>query len=390
MRFLAAWELGHRLGHVAKLAPIAEALGQRGHGVWLAAREVAAGHAAPGAPFERVLQAPMAWGERAPPTPRTYAELIADAGFGAAVAALPAVRAWLTLFDLAQPNAILAEHAPAAVLAAYVAGLPAHRIGTGLTAPRPARPFPAITPWAPASEVARAEADAPANRAIGAITAAFGRPDPGGLAGLLALSDEYLATWPELDHMGARADAFYYGPLGGWRAEAEAEWPEGSGPRAFVYLPFEHPDAVALAQALGTLGWPALWHSRGTPAFALPANLRIAAEPLRLDRALGEAALLVSRASHGTCAEALRAGCPSLLLPDNLETTLVAWRMLRGEFARAPPQPNPAPATIAALAREIVADEAIGLACHAARDRYRSYDAHAATRELADDILTPA
>ena len=38
-----------------------------------AAREVAAGHAAPGAPFERVLQAPMAWGERAPPTPRTAA-----------------------------------------------------------------------------------------------------------------------------------------------------------------------------------------------------------------------------------------------------------------------------------------------------------------------------
>lgn len=56
---LGTWELGKGYGHIARLAPIAQALTARGDRMMAAVRHPATAEAAPGAPFAEIFQTPI-------------------------------------------------------------------------------------------------------------------------------------------------------------------------------------------------------------------------------------------------------------------------------------------------------------------------------------------
>lgn len=383
---LAAWELGLRYGHLANIVPVARVLAKTGHKVTLAARDIVTASLVPATPFDTVFQAPLYLRGGAPKRPcHNYAQVIAAAGFDDGPALQALVAAWLAIIDRLQPKALIAEHAPVALLAAHIAGIPALRLGTSFMAPPVSRPMASLTPWAPSTPAELQVADAPVDALIARTCAHFGAPALAGLADLLESATDFLTTWPELDHYGPRADAHYYGPMDGFGGMARPDWPDAVGPKLFVYLPDEHPGFAALMAALATLGWPTIMHSQYTPQGRLPANVRFTADPVDMTAVLSEASIFAGRVGHGSCAQAMRAGCRQLLMPDTLETSLLAYRIAKAGLGLVP-----ADLDVGLLQRCLVTlatDERIAARVEQSRMRYARYDPEAAAAELAQDIL---
>jgi len=383
---LGTWELGRGYGHIAHLAPLAQALNARGRKMKAAVRCPATAGAVPDVPFAAILQAPAYEGTVRPQPTLTYAQVIADAGFADASAAIGLIRAWLALFDRTAPDAVIAEHAPASLLAAHVAGLPAAMIGSGWAVPPPERPLPSLMPWREIGDAERAAADAPADAVVRAVCRAFGAPMLEGLAALIAQLPAYLTTLPELDPYGPRRGATYYGVMDGFRPHRPASWPVGSGRRAFAYLPFDHALAPALAGALGALGWPTVWHCTQVAPFALPPNIVHTLQPVDLVEAFADCDLLLSRGGHATACEALMAGRPHFILPDTLDTILLARRLSIGRFG-AGTVANADATGIRAAIEALVDDGEVAAALAEARARYLGYRPAAAAAQLAERML---
>ncbi len=382
---LASSELGRNFGHVSLAASLARGLARRGVATAFAARDLLVAAATPDRPFARVLQAPLHQ-RREPRIPtRTYAEAIADGGMNDPDAATVLVAAWLQLFDGLRPDGLVAEFAPASLLAAHVAGLPAARCATAWAAPPATDPLPSAMPWLPDDLAARHAAGAAADATVRAVCRRFGAPPLDGLPALLAAAPRFLSSWPEFDHYGAAPGTNYYGPMTGLAAMARPEWPAGDGPRVFVYLPGDHPGAGALVAALGELGWPALWHGRVAPA-GLAASTHFAAAPVDLPYILPQARLLAGRGGHASGCEALKRGKPQLILPDTLETALLGWGLHRRRLALQLIEAPTAVEVREALVR-LASDPEISAAVTAAAARYAHYDPAAAEDELARDVV---
>lgn len=381
---LATWELGRNFGHVAHAAPLARGLGRRGITTAFAARDLMTAAQVADRPFARILQAPL-FQRPLPrrPTP-TYAAAIADGGMNDPDAATILVAAWLELFDGVRPDGLAAEFAPASLLAAHVAGLPAVRCGTAWAAPPATDPLPSAVPWLPDDPDARRSAGAAADEVVRIVCRRFGAPPLDGLAALLALAPRFLATLPELDHYGAAAGTTYYGAMTGLGATARPAWPAASGPRVFVYLPGDHAAAAGLAAALADLGWPTLWHGRVAPS-GLAANIRFAPQPVDTERVIGEAAIVAGRGGHATGCIAVRLGRPQLVLPDTLETNLLGWRLQRQRLAGMLAE-SAATADVRAMLETLATDPGIAAATAAAVARHARYDPVAAEDELARDV----
>ncbi|QXQ06853.1 hypothetical protein KX816_01955 [Sphingosinicellaceae bacterium] len=383
---LATWELGRAFGHVAHVAPLARGLARRGIATAFAARDLLTASSLSDRPFARILQAPIHQ-RSVPRTPTlTYARAIADGGMADVDTATVLVAAWLQLIDGVRPDALSAEFAPASLLAAHVAGLPAVRVGTAWACPPASEPLPSLMPWLPDDPAARTAAGAGADDVVRTICRRFGAPLLDGLPALLAKSPRFLETWPEMDHYGAASGATYYGAMTGLAATARPAWPDASGPRTFVYIPGDHAGAVPLATALAALGWPTLWHGP-TPPPDLASNIAYTAAPVDTAHILGEAALFAGRGGHATGCEAIRQACPQLVIPDTLETALLGWRLERQDLAKLLGE-RPAAANVQAALEALAADTRIAAAVTAASARYVKYDPFAAEDELARDIAT--
>lgn len=356
-----------------------------GNDSWLAVRDLAAAKALPNQVFAGTMQAPIWLGSRLTLPALTLGQVYADGGFADNDALVAIVGGWLALFELIGPSAIYTEHPPAALLAAHVAGLPAARIGTPFTCPLASRPMPALIPDATLSLAERAAADAVADRVIRTVCRHYGAPVLNGLWELLDRTPAFLASLPALEAPEGRRDTAFCGPLSGIGAGSVPDWPDAPGPRLFVYMPFDRPMAAQLAQALAARGWPVVWMCSSASPFPIAGNISHEREPLDPARVLRESVLAVTRGGHGLALDALRAGCPQLLLPDRQEAQCHAWRLAAhglGRIAQAWDAATPGD-LLDAMARPDAPERA---AARAMAATLAGHDPQAATQRLAHDM----
>src|SRR5688572_18041129 len=151
-RVLCAWEFGGDLGHVRRWMPIARELRAGGHEPLLVFRDLASLGEAARESFDW-FQAPLL---RAParqnPSPLNASDILLNLGYDDAAGLAGALRAWLSLVELAKPDLVVADYAPTALLAARAARLPRLTIGTGFSVPRLGDPLPSLRDWAPSQE----------------------------------------------------------------------------------------------------------------------------------------------------------------------------------------------------------------------------------------------
>ncbi len=330
---ILAWELGAGYGHLGRLLTVASALNHGGHRLTFIVRDLYRAQTVLDGRGFAILQAPL-WLGPAPAgrTVPSYAGTLLQHGYHRVVAFGGLLAAWRRMFAWLAPDLVLLDHAPTATLAAHSLDLAAARLGSGYDSPPRARPLPPFPTAAPVEAGRLIAAEETALATINATFAALHVKPLTRLADLFDGATEFLCTFAELDHYGARADASYWGPLETAFGRTRPDWPGGAAPRVFVFLDAGHPALEPLAGALRRLALPTLLHVRDLPSVRRQRlesdGLRIVAEPVDLDWAVARAGLVVCAASHGASAAALLAGRPLLLLPRHAEQAMVARRVV--------------------------------------------------------------
>ena len=333
-RFLLGWELGGGLGHVGNLVPLARRLKQEGHEVTLALRDLRSLATIAADPDTAVLQAPCCihdYNGLAEP-PLNYTEILMRYGYLDEGMLFGLVAGWRGLLQLTRADAMVADHAPSALLAAMTLGVPRVAFGTPFVTPPRQSPMPNMRHWIAVPGDRLAEGEVRVLAIVNAALGRFGMPGLARLCDLFDVDDIVMLTFRELDHYPQRPAAdlariAFCGPIASIGAGAvDPPWPAGAGKRIFAYLKPEYPHLDAILRALAAAAQPTVIYGLGAappasqPTASEPAaaNLVFSERPVNLETAGRECAIGICHAGTTTAA-LLQAGRPLLLLPAQLE-----------------------------------------------------------------------
>lgn len=331
-RVVFVWELGSSLSHVSHLLKLAKLLRAQGHEVSMVVREL---HNLRNLAVEgvRVLQAPVWLPQVAglPEPPLSYAEILLRFGYHNPANLGGLVDAWRDLYRILEPDLVVANHAPTAMLAARSLQIRTAVQGGGFLVPPRETPMPNMRPWISVPPQRLAEAEAAVLGTVNTLLEGYGARRLAFLGELFDVAETFLTTFPELDHYPGRRGASYRGPLFSSGSGAIVDWPAGEGPRVFGYLePFAR-DFDAAMLALSRIQARALICAPGISSNALEKwrgqGIEIATRPLNLDGLLGGCDFALTYCGHGIVAQLLLSGVPLLMFPDHLERFLTAWRV---------------------------------------------------------------
>ena len=329
-RIVFAWELGGGTGHVATLLPIARAMQARGHEARFLLRDVKAGaDLAQAASIPRAA-APIWSGPVQHAHPLNFGQILHNFGYHARDSLGALIGAWRE--RLADADAVIANVAPAAHLAARTLGIPSFEISQGFHVPPPTMPAPPLRHWEAAARAVLEAGDAAVLAAMNAVLASHGSA-PIATLGELFAGRALLLTYPELDIYPERGPSDYYGVPGTGEGGAAPDWPRGRGPKVFAYLYRYFPGLDPLLAALRRIDAPTLVLCRGIHPEMLARHqggpVHIAEEPMSVSRLLPRADVVVCHGSHQMTAQTLLAGKPLLMLPTQLEQFLIMRRVVR-------------------------------------------------------------
>ncbi len=143
-KFLYVWELGAGLGHLSPMSPIFQRLLDAGHEIHVAIRSLEKAHLA----FQNFpivyWQAPIQSAGAKPifQPPATLAHILANTCFRDNDELASRMKAWDNLIRAVDPDLVILDHAPSALLALEAFSIPRIIMGTGFTVPPDSHPFP--------------------------------------------------------------------------------------------------------------------------------------------------------------------------------------------------------------------------------------------------------
>jgi UDP:flavonoid glycosyltransferase YjiC (YdhE family) len=387
-RYLFAWELGGDYGHLARLLPVALELRARGHEVVFAVRDLMGA--------EKLLtphgltyhQAPL-WLRKVTQLPEaiSYPELLMRFGYLKADALTGICRAWRNLITLLQPDVVVLDHAPTALLATR--GLPLKRVnfGDGFCIPPRGRPMPHFRWWQRENMARPQDSEQHAVTTANQVLIALEAPTMAGLGELRECDDNLICTFAELDHYPQRDEDDYLGPIYSLGQGVDMAWPQADGPRIFAYLKPEYAGLDAILTALHKSGARVLAHVPGAAQqtlqkFNSSTGMVISAEPLNITRMGAGCDLALCHGGAGTTAAMLLAGKPLMVFPMQMEQAMAAHRLVTtGAAIALPPE---ASAQLPRLLNKALADNTLALAAQAFAQRHHGYNQQATIRIVAD------
>lgn len=398
------WELGGGLGHAGRLKMLAQALLARGHRVTMSLRDLMHTHAVLADLDVPKLQAPV-WLHKAQglPPSASLAEIAFHCGYLQPTALRGMVAGWRDLYALLQPDLVVGDYAPTALLAARSMGLPTASVSSGFSSPPPGRALPAFQP-APPERLAASEARMLAT--ANALLAEYGAQPFAHAADVFTGDLPLLCTWPELDPYEQRGAAQWLGPSFVAQGGIAPHWPDastapaapdlqsprasrGEGRKVFAYLKAAHAAHRAVLAALVEEGCRVLAYVPEVAAGGEPPlvsdSVVYAEAPASLQQALAQADLCVCHGGEATLAQALLAGVPLLMLPSHTEQFLSARRvaMSGAGYNAALLTPESDWRTVV---RGLLADPAYRTAAKAFAARHSGFDQQLMNAELARQL----
>jgi len=213
-------------------------------------------------------------------------------------------------------------------LAARTLGLPIATIGTGFVMP----PFESAFPLFSAG-LAEPEAGLD-DRVLANINHAMQVFDGQLLANLgdiFSAAENYLCTFPELDHYGARADVDYWGPLFSANLGVDYQWPADASHYVFAYLTPRLKHLAQAVAAIAQLPGHKLVHIPGLTPEQLKAfsaqDISLVSSPVNMDSVLRRANLVISQGGMGLSSLCALAGVRHVIVPTQMEQTMLARRL---------------------------------------------------------------
>jgi UDP:flavonoid glycosyltransferase YjiC (YdhE family) len=333
-RILIAWEIGSGMGHVRLLQTLSRALETDGHEVTLAVKDLSQ--------FEEgvlTVQAPeLRAPERVFPYSLNYADNLYRNGFWHTSSLIQAIGEWLELFERHQPDLLLCEFAPVAMLAAQLVGLKRAAIGGSFWLPPSIVPMPTFQPW---FDIPQSLLQAREERLLASINEAR-RPwtskRMGSVAELFDGCPKWVCTPPELDHFGERDDdTMFLGPMA-----PRFESPSRPDTRqAFIYLRSGHTMGLAVLEALQKLSWSSVAFipeaSDELVKKAPTLGCTVISNPIDLSWVKQNCSLTITQGGAYSASEFLTSGLKLLICPVQLEQALLGWRLSQRGIAASLP-----------------------------------------------------
>jgi len=363
---LIGWELGANRGHVVKLGAIAARLRARGCGIVFAVQRPDALRAVR-AEAERsvILQAPV-WpgllntgGFRPLPGHVSYGDLVADMGMRDSGVVEYMIRAWDSLLALEKPAAIVAEFAPALLMAAR-GRVRTVATGTGFTVP------PSTLDHFPLLDERFRKPGYGEDTLLKIVNRAAERTGRAGydrLPQIAAADTSMPAVFRELDpYAEVRAESPIAPFLGSPPAPRDP-----SGEEIFVYLGEVTPPDSPLIGAIGALArqghrvcayLPLLDPEKQAELTA--AGAQLSPEPVPFADIARRSRIAVTNGGLGLASSALASGLPLAVLPTDLEKILNGRALERAGTGRS--------IAIKDAGRPKTADEIAGAIADAAGD----------------------
>ena len=375
-RIAFAWELGGEYGHVMSCAGLAGGLALHGHRIAFMFRELRQLSVIPESRNYDVFQAPRSPREgRGMAIPASYSDILLGFGYSDPGELTALVGGWRSLLARWKPDLMVSDFSPTSLLAARTLGIECVTYGNGFFVPPRASPLPAFrveTPPDPA-HLARSDTSVLAN--VNAALGQYGAAPLERLAQIFETREDFLCTFPELDHYGTRETSGYWGPRVRFDRGIDIEWPQGDGKRIFVYVKTDLPHLDALIDVLCASSHrivafiPGLDEGRRG---RLAGRKRIVTDrPVRLDRFMKGCDLIVCHGGE-IATGALTFGVPSLLYPTHYEQYLTALRIEQLGAAASVPA-SAAPAEVALGFAKLTGDGRYAAAARAFANRYAAF-----------------
>jgi len=324
-KVVLCWELGGGTGYTSWMVEIARGLQAEGCAAVLALRELVpvihltAGLKAP------VLPAPVAPGRLPKPArgrgfhPNGFADLMLANGFGQTHELNALVRAWRGIIDQVKPDLIVGAYCPVLGVAAY-GRVPLALIGYGYTLP-PADQ--ARFPLFRGKRDAYADQDEMLTR-VRRVQGALGAPLPERLTDIHRGDTRFLLSFSEIDPYRAMRQEPSVGAL----EDLGPILPLPLEPRFYAYLVSGKPFVRTVVEGLLHCGLPGAIYLRN-PNMAPPSDLEQRGiewltRPPPLPEAMAGASVVIHHGGANTLHAALAAGRPQVLVPRNLDQSVMA------------------------------------------------------------------
>ena len=356
---LFAWELGNGLGHVMRLKRLAGRLAPHGLGIVAAVKNLAAAHFLAGDGIT-LIQSPI-WpvvfrdNYKFEQSSATFGDMLA--GFGLADPQLlpTLLAAWDRLFAFVRPDIVVADYAPAAMLAAR-GRLPLAIVGSGFAVP-PAEmlTFPLLHH---ASPPIRREQDilASVNDALRSLKIA----ELDRLPQMFESEVRSVQTFPILDPYRTERVVSAEGPV------VPIPLPREAGSHTiFGYFASGWSPRADLIDALMPFGrrlrvfGPGL--SPAQSSMLSNAGVLIETRPLPLSQNLARMSLLIHSGNAGLAAEALAAGVPQLALSVDIEKDLTGQALADAGVGRLIKMHDPSAMISTRMIEELAVDAKLAL-----------------------------
>ncbi len=333
-RILFAWECGGGLGHLTLYRELIDQLIGDGHEVVFVTRSLASAVRVFGETAVTLVQAPIRMEDlkAGVPAPRSYLHVLKNQGFADPEGLSGRFRAWLALFETWQPDLIISDHSPTAVLTAqHYRDAKLVMSGNGFAVPPHQHPFPAF-PVAPflSREVLLEEEQTFLKQHLNPLMRAVGGSPYDRLCDAFRCDARWLSLFREVDHYPDREAGNYLG-TGYIPAGESPRWPAGQGSKVFAYLK-PHKDLVELLDLIRRTRLPTLVKGDQLPdsieqQFSGP-TIRFA-DKLQDMAEVGKQCDLGITNGSTSASQFLLAGKPVLMIPLHIEQLLLAKSIAR-------------------------------------------------------------
>ena len=320
------------------VSELARRMSGRGHDVVCVMKDAPASRVMLGGEAIPVLPAPV-WKKPRKRLGETInlAEVLINLGYLVTGQLASVMADWRDLFRVLNPDLLVVNHAPSALLAARDADFKVAHFGTGFSLPPRLKPIPSLVSWKPVKPERLERSENALLKTINAALAEAGCHAIEALHQMFKADDEILVTFSELDHYPDRPGAEYAGPVISTDRTDAPVWPHEAevGRRIFCYLKPGHPGFSKMMTALAAVDAHKLVFVSGTrgrpPETAEARNFTFSDRPVNIRHACRQSDLVVCHSGHGTVAASLLEGAPLVMLPAkrHLEQTINARNVVR-------------------------------------------------------------
>jgi hypothetical protein len=368
---LYCWELGQGYGHVLNFRRLAVKLLQQG---WKVSCIVSNVTTARQMLFEitDIVPAPAVQKKHRFNPTRNLAEILYNNGYHDVTEIERRVGLWQTLLQQFQPDVVVLDHAPTALIATLMTGVPHAILGTGFFLPPDLTPLPDLQ----ADPSPASDAELLLLSSVNQLMRQAGLTEFSRFSQLFYQAKEhFLCTFAEFDHYRVRPDAAYWGSAFDIEQGVRPQWPVMAKQRIFAYLHADYPAILPLLTQLNLLSDSVLVHVGGKHQLQ-PAqfpNLIWSPAPVKMADVATQADLVICHAGHGTLSAMLLAGRPLLLLPKQLEQLVLSVRLCEQHLAYFIP-PGGELQLLPSVIDKIYRDQKLHQAIASFQHRYHGFD----------------